>query len=100
MKILDWPELSEAARCGVLSRPAQNDAAKIAAAARAIIERVRREGDAALFSLTQEFDRVQLGALEVTRQEFAQAERSLKSDQHAAIERAIGNVSRFHAAQA
>jgi histidinol dehydrogenase len=100
MKILDWPELSEPARCEALSRPAQNDAAKIAAAARIIIERVRREGDAALFSLTQEFDRVHLGALEVTGQEFAQAERSLKVDQHAAIEQAIGNVRRFHAAQA
>ena len=82
-----------------LSRPAQRDAAKVTAVARAIIERVCREGDAALASLTEEFDGVRLESLEVTRAEFDLAERQLKSDQHAAIEQAIGNVRRFHAAQ-
>lgn len=83
-----------------MRRPAQSDAAEITAAARSIIERVRKEGDAAILSLTQQFDRVRLAALEVTRPEFDLAERSLKPEQHAAIERAIGNVRSFHAAQA
>ena len=82
-----------------LSRPAQSDAANIAATVRATVERVRREGDAALLSLTEEYDRVRLQALEVTTSEFERAEGVLQPDQHAAIERAIGNVRRFHAAQ-
>ena len=43
---------------------------------------------------------MRLEALAVTRQEFAAAQRAVTAEQHAAIERAIGNVSRFHAAQA
>ena len=99
MKIIDWSSLTPQARREVLSRPAQSGAAQIFAAARGIIEHVRRGGDAALLSLTREFDRVQLETLEVTGPEFDLAERKLRSDQHAAIERAIGNVRRFHAAQ-
>jgi histidinol dehydrogenase len=99
MRIIDWNMLSETARRAALRRPAQSDAANVTAAVRGIIERVRREGDAALLSLTEQFDRIRLEALEVTQAEFAVAERSLQSEQHAAIEQAIGNVRRFHAAQ-
>jgi histidinol dehydrogenase len=99
MRILDWNSSSKAQQSAALQRPALRDAARVNAATRAIIERVRREGDAALFALTQQFDRVDLEALAVTAAEFAAAERALGSEQHAAIERAIGNVRRFHAAQ-
>jgi histidinol dehydrogenase len=60
---------------------------------------VRREGDAALLALTEQFDGVRLEALRVTPQEFAHADRAMTPDQHAAIERAIDNIRRFHAAQ-
>jgi len=100
MRILDWNSSSSAQRREALQRPALRDAAGVNAAARDIIERVRREGDAALLALTQQFDGVRLEALAVTKQEFAAAERALTSDQHGAIDRAIDNVRRFHAAQA
>ena len=100
MRILDWNSLSSAQRCAVLERPALADAARVNAATRDIIERVRREGDAALLALTEQFDGVRLDALAVTSQEFAAAESALTSDQHGAIDRAIDNVHRFHAAQA
>src|SRR5580658_6827517 len=100
MRILDWNSSSSAERCAALQRPALQDAARVSAAARDIIERVRREGDAALLALTQQFDGVHLEALAVTTAEFAAAERALTAEQHAAIERAIDNVRRFHAAQA
>jgi histidinol dehydrogenase len=99
MRILDWNSSSKAQQSAALQRPAFKDAARVNAAARDIIERVRREGDAALFALTQEFDGVRLKALAVTEEEFAAAERALTAQQHAAIERAIDNVRRFHAAQ-
>ena len=99
MRILDWNSSSSAQRREALQRPALKDAAGVNAAARDIIERVRREGDAALLALTQQFDGVRLDSLAVTKQEFAAAEEALTSEQHAAIDRAIDNVRRFHAAQ-
>lgn len=99
MRILDWNRLSSAQRREALQRPAAEDIARITAAARDIIERVRREGDAGLLALTEQFDGVRLEALQVTRQEFADADRAITADQHAAIERAIDNIRRFHAAQ-
>ena len=100
MRILDWNSSSSAERCAALRRPAQQEAARVYAAARDIIERVRREGDTALLELTQQFDGVRLETLAVTKAEFAAAERALNPQQHAAIERAIDNVRSFHAAQA
>jgi len=80
-------------------RPAQRDAARVTATAQDIIERVRREGDAALLALTEQFDGVRLTGLQVTAQEFAEAEAALSAEQNAAIERAISTIHRFHAAQ-
>ena len=100
MRILDWNSSSSAEQCAALRRPAQHEAARVYAAARDIIERVRREGDTALLALTQQFDGVRLETLAVTEAEFSAAERALNPQQHAAIERAIYNVRSFHAAQA
>lgn len=99
MRILDWNSSSSAEQTAALQRPALQEAARVNAAVRGIVERVRREGDAALFALTQQFDGAGLEALAVTAQEFAAAERAVTAEQHAAIERAIDNVRRFHAAQ-
>jgi histidinol dehydrogenase len=99
MKILDWNSLSTAQRADTLKRPAQRDATRVTATAQDIIERVRRDGDAALKTLTEQLDGVHLEALQVTAQEFEDAERELNAEQKAAIERAIATVHRFHAAQ-
>jgi len=99
MRILDWKSLSPSERHDALRRPAQRDAADVAAAARGIIDRVRRDGDAAVLALTEKFDGVRLASMRVTPQEFSDAERALNADQIGAIERAISNVHRFHAAQ-
>jgi histidinol dehydrogenase len=99
VKILDWNSLSAAQRADLLKRPAQRDVTRITATAQDIIERVRRDGDAALEVLTEQFDGVRLEALQVTEQEFAEAECELNAEQIAAIERAITTIHRFHAAQ-
>src|SRR5271168_553316 len=99
MRILDWKSLTAEQRREALRRPAQRNAARVAAEARDIIERVRREGDGALQALTEQFDGTQVSALQVTQQEFEVAERALSTHQHAAIERAIAAIHRFHAAQ-
>jgi histidinol dehydrogenase len=99
MRILDWNTLSAVQRRDALKRPAQRDAARVTASAQAIIERVRSEGDAALLALTEQFDGVHLEGLQVTPEEFAEAELKLSAEQNAAIDRAISTIHRFHAAQ-
>jgi histidinol dehydrogenase len=99
MRTLEWNSLSALQRREALARPAQRDAARITATTQGIIERVRREGDAAVSALTEQFDGVRLAQLQVTREEFEAADRELNAEQHSAIERAISTIRRFHAAQ-
>ncbi len=99
MRILDWKSLTATERQDALRRPAQSEAAQVSKAAQGIIDAVRRDGDAAVLALTEKFDEVRLDSMRVMEREFGDAERSLSAEQIAAIERAISNVHRFHAAQ-
>lgn len=99
MRILHWKSLSREERREALERPAQRDAARIAADAARIVGKVRNEGDAALRELTLRFDGAELESFEVSPQECAEATRALDAVQHAAIDKAIETVHRFHAAQ-
>ena len=100
MRILEWRRASARERMEALRRPALRDAAAVEAAAREIIDAVRRDGDAALRALTLRFDGARLDALRASPAEFAAAERAIGPDAIAAIDTAIENVRRFHAAQA
>ena len=71
MRILEWKSLSAPERRAALERPAQRNADSVALEAQRIIDAVRRDGDAALFELTQRFDGVRLGQLAVSEREFA-----------------------------
>jgi histidinol dehydrogenase len=61
---------------------------------------VRAGGDAALRELALEFDGARLSDLRVGEEEFAAARAALAPAAVAALQVAIGNVSRFHLAQA
>ena len=99
MRILNWQELDPAQRRAALARPAVAARVDIAADVARLISQVRAEGDAALLALTERFDGVRLDSLAVTAAEFAAARAQLTPVQMAALERAIDNVDRFHAAQ-
>ena len=75
-----------------LCRRAEQDNSLIAERVEAIVERVREQGDDALLSLAYEIDGVQLSALEVSREEFMQAEREVSVEVKAAIEVAMRNI--------
>ncbi len=64
----------------------------------AILDRVRRDGDAALVAMAREFDRVELAALEVPREEWRAALEGLDAGLRRAMERAIRNVTTVHTA--
>lgn len=103
IRIHDWARLDAAGRARLLARPRAAQSPTVLAEARAIVEAVRAEGDAAVRRFTTRFDRVapeRLGALRVGREEFAAARAALAPAAIDAIGRAIRNVEAFHAAQA
>lgn len=99
MQILDWQTLDEAGRTAALARPRMESRHEVAQMARSIIDEVRAAGDAALLRIAQRFDSAQMESVVVGEAEFAEAEARLTPVQIAAIETAIDNVTRFHAAQ-
>lgn len=99
LSILDWSGLDAAGRAAALARPrlaARGDVENLAAS---IVREVRQDGDAALLRFAARYDKVKLDDLRVAKTEFDAAADLLTPVQRAAIERAIDNVERFHAAQ-
>ncbi|HEY5918980.1 MAG TPA: histidinol dehydrogenase [Chryseolinea sp.] len=66
---------------------------------RNIFNRVRKSGDNALRELTLQFDKVNVGDLVVSKEEFQNAEKSLPSPLKDAIKIAAANIEKFHSAQ-
>ncbi|GMW05802.1 MAG: histidinol dehydrogenase [Nevskiales bacterium] len=94
-----WARLSAGQQAAVLQRPATHDSKAIAESVASLIEQVRMEGDPAIRRLAREFDHVDVEHLRVTPDEVESARESLDPAARAAIDVAIANVSRFHAAQ-
>lgn len=94
-----WSRLDEKQRAALLQRPAMVDDVGIRTGTAAIIEEVRRDGDAALRRLTLEYDRAEIDELRVSDEELERAEKTLSGEQVDAIDLAINNVRMFHHAQ-
>lgn len=86
-------------RWSELCRRAGSDDRDVAARVEAIVDRVAREGDKALYALAEEIDGVRLTALRVSEEEFAAAERAVSDELKRAIDVAVANISAFHRAQ-
>lgn len=99
LDIVNWKDLSADARVALLERPAVALDGEIRAGAAAIIDEVRRGGDAALRRLTERLDRASIVDFRVSEEEIRSAEQALTAGQLAAIELAIRNVRTFHAPQ-
>jgi histidinol dehydrogenase len=99
MQIVNWNSLDANGRRQALARPRVESQSDVEALARSIIREVRKDGDAALKRFAERFDRATLQSLQVSPAEFDAAELLLSGKQIAAIETAIDNVRRFHAAQ-
>ena len=82
-----------------LCRRAEQNNSLIAERVEAIVERVAKEGDKALYELAEQIDGVRLDSLAVSEQEFADAEASVSDEVKAAIEVAVANIEAFHRAQ-
>ncbi|ENM5872672.1 histidinol dehydrogenase [Vibrio mimicus] len=99
MRTVVWQSLSEAQQDSILERPAITEGANITATVAQVIAKVRSEGDAALFELTEKFDRVKPASLRVSREEMDAAAARLSETMKQALEQAYNNISKFHKAQ-
>jgi histidinol dehydrogenase len=63
-----------------------------------IIDRVRADGDAALLAFAREFDRAELTAIDVPREQWQRALDALPPDLRRAMERAAANIRQVHEA--
>ncbi|MGL4192572.1 histidinol dehydrogenase [Vibrio misgurnus] len=99
MRTVVWHSLSEAQQQSILQRPAITEGANITTAVAQVVAKVRSEGDAALFELTEKFDRVKPASLRVSREEMDAAAARLSETMKQALELAYHNISKFHQAQ-
>ena len=82
-----------------LCRRAEQDNSLIAERVQAIVDRVAREGDAALKALARDIDGVELASLKVSDEEFKESAEKVSPEVKAAIEVAVKNISAFHTVQ-
>ena len=99
LQILDWSALDAPGRRAALARPSAEDSGEVLAAVRAIVARVREQGDAALREYSLRFDGHAPGTLRVGAAEIDAAMGRVDPKGIAALERAVANVRRFHEAQ-
>ncbi len=98
MERLDWQALDEAGRRAALARPPAPPGPDLLPQVRAIIAKVRRDGDVALRAYAREFDQAELGPLQVSPAEFVAAESQLAPEALGALRVAIENVAAFQRA--
>lgn len=82
----------------ILARP-QKDFQQLQQTVQAVLDRVRRGGDAAVKVCELQFDKVQLQQLQVTRQEMDEAETLVSEELKQSLRLAHANIEKFHAAQ-
>ncbi|MCH5327609.1 MAG: histidinol dehydrogenase [Coprobacter sp.] len=97
MEIINYPPRSQWA--AVTARP-HLDTLSLHHTVSEVLQEIRRRGDEALRYYTGKFDGVELDAVEVTAEEWDEAERSVPAELQSAIKQARDNIARFHASQA
>ncbi|SIQ97875.1 histidinol dehydrogenase [Solilutibacter tolerans] len=100
MKRMCWDVMDEAARDAVLQRPTQAASGAVCESVRGIVKDVAAQGDIALRGWTRLLDGVTLDAMEVSEQEFADAEWALPTTLREAVVEAASRIKAFHLAGA
>lgn len=96
MNIIKYPARSEWKN--LLSRPTLNTAT-LRDTVLQVLGDIRAKGDKAVIEYEDKFDKVKLSSLEVTEEEFAEAEKATDSTLKEAIGKALENIRKFHASQ-
>lgn len=96
MNIIKYPARSDWK--SILSRPTLNTAT-LRDTVLQVLGAIREKGDKAVIEYEEKFDKVKLSSLEVTEEEFAEAELLTDSKLKEAIGNALENIRTFHASQ-
>lgn len=99
LKPLCWNALTPDQKKGLLQRPNTKHSQELTRQVNGIIEQVQTQGDKAIFSLTQQFDNVDLSTLRVTPDEFDAAMNQMTTPVIQAFERVIDQLTTFHQAK-
>lgn len=94
-----WDKCTKEEQRTLLMRPAISASSAITEQVASIISQVRNEGDYALKTLSQKFDKTAPESLLVTKTQIDQACATLDDEIKRAIAQAMGNIQRFHEAQ-
>lgn len=98
MKIYSYTDLS-AQNIEDLCLRQLSDDKTIADRVKSIISKVKEEGDNALFSYAQDFDKIELQQLFIEKSEIEAIAATIPGDAKKAIDTAYANIRKFHAAQ-
>ena len=96
LKVVRYPNVED---CDALLKRPAFDVTQLFATVGAVVDAVRREGDAALRRYELQFDRVALDSLLVSDEEFYEAMHLVDAPLKEAIRLANANIERFHRAQ-
>ena len=94
----EWSKTDETTKARIMRR-SEADIDAVMAQIQPILERVKNEGDRALYDYTKKFDKCDLKSLKVSDEEFTKARETLDSTVKNAIDHCAGNVRKFHMAQ-
>ncbi|MDQ3527521.1 MAG: histidinol dehydrogenase [Actinomycetota bacterium] len=98
MKVLTWSELDDAGRAETLRRGTAAAGPEVQSRVSRILQRVRRDGDAALAELGERFDGARARRLQVPPEEISAAAEELSPALRAAITEATARIRAFHQA--
>jgi len=96
MQVIKYPSREEWA--SLLIRPTF-DNTSLFGTVQKVLDDVRARGDKAVKEYTEQFDKVSLDNIEVTKEEIAEAEKLVSPDLKQAIEMARRNIWKFHSEQ-
>lgn len=97
--MFNWDQASTAEQKQALSRPAASNNVQVQKAVEAIINKVDKQGDAALIALTEQFDGVALAKVSLDIAKLQNIADKLEDKVKAAIDLAYGNIKAFHEKQ-
>jgi histidinol dehydrogenase len=98
VKALDWSALSPAARAAALARPTHSHDRDVADTVRRIFDEVQAEGEAAVARWSERLDGQAPCRLELDAETVDAARAKIEREDLQALDLAVANVRRFHAA--
>ncbi|WP_392563796.1 histidinol dehydrogenase [Orbus wheelerorum] len=99
MNLTYWQTCSTAEQQTLLTRPALSQSNTISQSVAKILTQVKNEGDAALKTLSKQFDNVTLNELKLNESEIKRAMSRVSAELKEAMQLAAKNIACFHKAQ-